>query len=341
MNQTQKGLEQKVESEKVVIDKASKPAQALEKEKTEIALPEFAPEGFEPHFKSGMSIEDYHADPSSVSSSRLKKTLQSPLHFLLNSHKETPAMSDGTLVHSAILEPELMEKNMVVKPDISRDWMDLHGLKNEKVKDYKDKWAVDQGPDAIILTKPQRDMVLGVIRSMQKNKEARYLISDGTAELSGFARDPITGLKVRVRLDYLRKDGMVIDVKKSSKEEDFYSDTSPSIGNYMYHLSAAMYLDVGSIILSHTTKQDIRLENFVFLFVEPTPPYCVVPRVMDFGTHELGQNLYHLAIRRTANAIKTKAFPGYDSQMKPIAATYWHFQQMERRFDEDLEALQS
>lgn len=69
-----------------------------------------------------LSNADYHAHPA-VSSSQLKHMLRTPAHFkasLETSKEPSDAMKLGSLVHTLLLEPHLVDYEYTVMPKFDR-----------------------------------------------------------------------------------------------------------------------------------------------------------------------------------------------------------------------------
>ena len=184
-----------------------------------------------PVFVSGMPNSAYHSHPEGISSTGLKSVLRSPAHFKFQAAKEpSRAMTIGTAIHTALLEPERFASDYVL----------LREVKDRRASEYKQ--AVKTHGTEVVLTSGEADNVIGMQEAVLSNELMRSrLTGEGWRELSLFVRDPDTDVLVRVRYDLLLTDGTIVDVKKT---QDARPDPfSRAIDNYGYDLSAALYVD--------------------------------------------------------------------------------------------------
>src|SRR4051812_44964464 len=77
-----------------------------------------------PRWDKTITNDQYHADKTAIGSSALKHMLKSPArfysrHFLGVKDKDEPSkqMQLGTMIHTALLEPERFTKNFVIMPE--------------------------------------------------------------------------------------------------------------------------------------------------------------------------------------------------------------------------------
>lgn len=260
-------------------------------------IPQIVGEEFLPLWDHTLSNEEYHADKTAVSSTWLKEILKSPKAFLAHGQvqkKETAAFRIGRAVHMAILEPEVFQKNYVISPEFK-------GTGSVKLKA---DWRMSLPDSALILKEEEYEDLLGMINSVSKHGDACNILKNGKAEISGYFRDPITGIKCRIRPDFWHREmGAIMDVKTtiSVKIEDF----SKAIWNYRYDFQTAMY--------SHGIKQ---LEGMgvgypLFLAIEKKPPYEVAVYCADDALLQNGYFDYQDAMGKLKTCISDNFWPGY------------------------------
>jgi hypothetical protein len=103
-------------------------------------------------------------------------------------------------------------------------------------------------------------------------------ILNGGIEQSGFAKDPVTGLWLRVRPDAMPSDGMFADLKTCTSVCDL--DLKMTLKDYGYHQQGALIWQVCELL-------KIPFESFSLVFVEKSPPYCV--RVVELTDDDLNR----------------------------------------------------
>jgi hypothetical protein len=250
---------------------------------------------------------EYHA-MNGLSASGLSRLAQSPAHYLAykqNPPEQTKSMLIGSAVHAAVLEDGLNNGMILRAPG---------GTRATKV--YKE--FAEQNPGKILLTEDEYHDVGQIAEAVLHHNLANELLRGGKAEQSAFWIDEKSGVLCKCRPDYLREDGLVLDLKTSA-------DASPeafqrSIMNYKYHWQSAWYLDGLSKILGR------QLENFVHLVVETSAPYGVAVYVLDNGSLDKARDDIRVLLDRYAECLHTGEWPGYDTRIQNISLPHWAFQ---------------
>jgi hypothetical protein len=254
---------------------------------------------------SDLDNETYHAMTEYVSSSGLKELNKSAAHFkayITEKREPTAALTFGSGFHALIGEPQLFDKKYVKAPrkegftnalftadDLKRRCAEL-GIKPGKNKGETSKLILAADPKAIIwdniiaefelanqgkiiLEAEEYDRLDGMLSSLINNKTALHLLTKGKAEQSIFWTDKATGVNCKCRPDYLRDDGIIVDLKTT--EDASKRGFERAIANYSYHIQSAFYLEGVSQILNEP------LSDFVHLVVEKKPPYAVGIYTLD------------------------------------------------------------
>jgi hypothetical protein len=252
-----------------------------------------------------IGAEEYHRHPA-VGSSGLKLVLRSPAHFkeeLDRPSPPTPSMRMGSALHTAILEPELFQKNTAVCPKFS----------GKGSREATATW-MKENEGKLILRADEVDVIDGVLLSLEKHRTARELLKDGRAEESFFWQDPATGLVCKARPDYW-KDGMLIDVKSTINASPV--DFPKQIANLNYHLQAAFYLDGVSAVLGEP------FQEFILVAVEKDPPYAVAAYRLDEATLDVGRQLYRKALRTLKRCKASGVYPAYPDRLMTANLPSW------------------
>ena len=216
--------------------------------------------------------------------------------------KQTKAMADGTAVHAFFLERDKFDTDFVIKPADMR-------LNTKAGKE----WALEHQSKIII------DSELGNnLYEMEKSfmDSPAKLIYDikGQTELSYFW-DDLGTIKGKCRPDWLTDDGeVIVDVKTTT-------DASPrgfqkSISTWGYHLQLGWYL-------RGLRKLGLPAEQFIFIAIEKTAPFCV-------GVYKADQEMINFAIKELdqlmpeiQTAMVSKEFPDYTPEITSIGLPPW------------------
>lgn len=212
-----------------------------------------------------LSNEQYHA-AAGISSTALKYLEESPHHFE-NRHLfkfESDNLDFGTLIHTAVLEPENLNETFVVSPSFDK--------RTKKGKEDHAQFHAEND-HKIIVTDEQMDSALTIAEIMKTVYGG--ILTGGEAESSFFVDDD--GLLLKCRPDYYRSDlGIVFDLKSAADSSEF--GMRKAITNYRYDRSAAFYLKVLQL-------SGYQAERFMFLFVEKSAPY--MPRLREISAEAL------------------------------------------------------
>ena len=251
----------------------------------------------------GLSNADYHADPA-VSASHLHQVARSGQHYWARyvdpnrqPVKPTAAMTTGSLVHCAVLEPDQLLNRYGIAP-------------GRRTKAGKEAAAEMQANG--IEPVSESDMVLAenMARSVRSHPYAAELLSAGKAETSIWWDDPETGLRCKCRPDWIN--GRVcVDLKSTT-------DASPkgfakSVANFRYHVQDAHYLACGLF------------DRFVFIAVEKEDPFAVGVYQLVADALAEGQRLRDRDLQRIANCRAMAAWPGYGDELQTISLPGWAF----------------
>ena len=262
-----------------------------------------------------MSNADYHAHDS-ISKSGLDLVARSPAHFRYAENREqTRAMVIGSAVHAAILEPDVFAK----------DYMLLRDVKDRRASEYKQAVAV-HGAD-FVLTGTEADYVSGIQESVRSHHQLRALLeAPGKAELSVITTDPVTGVAVRCRFDWLTDAGVPVDLKTTI---DARADAfGKSVHNYRYHVQHAFYLDVWEWETGET------LDRMIFAALEKPMPHAVAMYRLDDEAVNEGRRLYREALNTYAECLERDHWPAYDEETQWLCLPPWAIESPES--DEDL-----
>lgn len=261
-----------------------------------------------------MTNEQYHSAPG-ISKSHLDYIAgKSPAHYwhkYLNPNREptlpTAAQQIGTAIHTAILEPELLDGSVVRGLDVDR-----------RSNANKEAWAIFEHENAgkIILKAEDFDHVLRVRDAVHGHPVAAGLLTGGKAEQTYFAKDEATGELIKCRLDYFREDeGLIIDVK--STEDASPHGFAKSAANYRYDVQVAWYYRVLETLYGWTP------EAWVFLAFEKEPPYAIGVYFAQDHDIDRAREAADRDFQRIVEAKRSGAFPDYGVTPMPLELPGW------------------
>jgi exodeoxyribonuclease VIII len=234
--------------------------------------------------------DNYYDDTIYITNSMLSKLSEkSPAHFkywLDNKPEPTAAMQLGSAIHSAILTPLEFTKNYVVAPDIDK-----------RTKAGKEAWAkfVEENTKTIITYK-DKQMIKELYYSFYSDSYIKKLFSKGEPEQIVCFYDEISKLKCKSMIDYLRNDGIIIDLKTTT---DASNNFSHSINRYKYHKQAAFYMDA------------VGANRFFIVAVEKTRPYALNVFELSKETIQEGRELYRDELNMMSQCMEKDYWPSY------------------------------
>lgn len=255
-----------------------------------------------------MSNAGYHEQPA-ISKSGLDRINQSPAHYqswLSEPRQETPALIFGSAAHCQVLEPESFWDRYIESPD---------GI-DRRTSAGKLAWAAFEKTAAgkIPLKKDDVERLQKIATSINTHPSAAELLQDGIAEASCFAE--IWGVDVKCRPDWLRDDGIVVDLKTT---DDASPDAfSRSVAKYRYHVQAAFYSDILAI-------RGRPVSAFIFIAVEKTPPYAVSVFELDPSSLEAGRDAYQRNLDTYKRCVETGQWPAYSNAIETLSLPRWAF----------------
>ncbi|MFI9618069.1 PD-(D/E)XK nuclease-like domain-containing protein [[Kitasatospora] papulosa] len=254
----------------------------------------------------GMSADDYHADRASISSTGLRKILNpgcpAQLRYDLD-HPQGPKKEFdlGHAAHLMVLGegPELA---VIDYPD----WR-----KKDAQLERDEAYAEGKVP---LLTK-DHDMVQAMADAIRQHPLAGPLFTPGTgvAEQSIFWTDPATGVRCRIRPDWLKQlPGLTLCVDYKTIKSADPDTVSKAIRDHAYHQQDALYTDG---LYAARGTEDVR---FIFVFQSKIAPYLVTVRELTDQVRDIGRARNERALRTYADCIATGNWPDWTGPVTTI-----------------------
>jgi hypothetical protein len=246
-----------------------------------------------PGFYDAVDFADY-SRVDAYNGSSIVRMSRSPLYYRwCKDHPEppTPAMILGTITHRMILEPDRVGDFVVF------------GEKPEQKVRLGKVWDAfkDEHEGKTIITRKERDEMVQIAVAIRRNPTIASLLKDGRSEVSMVWRDTELDHLCKGRVDYLRADPLILDLKTARDARPFqFGNQAYKLG---YHIKLAMYQD-GYFALTG------ELAPVKIIAVENKPPYdCAiynVPSDVLQQGHEDGQRL----MRRIHECEESGIWPG-------------------------------
>ena len=201
------------------------------------------------------------------------RSMEHMRHAMQNPSPSTPALEFGSLVHTAVLEPDMLNLAYAVAPNVDR-----------RTKAGKEEWARFQlnmqGAD--VLTKDQANTIEGMAKAVNNHPTLGPMVEDATqndtAEMSLFTK--MQGLDCKGRIDALCKTPAgvcLLDLKTNSRSMAV-DDLVRTCANYGYIEQMAFYLRL-------CTECGINVHRVMIGFIGSNPPHPV--RVCEITTEWL------------------------------------------------------
>ncbi|WP_244829199.1 PD-(D/E)XK nuclease-like domain-containing protein [Caballeronia sp. TF1N1] len=257
-----------------------------------------------------LTAVDYHARDA-LSASGISKLLRSPAHYHVwrkAPHTQTAAMAFGTVVHALVLEPH-REPPVSIAPACDR-------------RSSADKaiWADFEAnlKGRVPLKQEEFNRAQRVRDAVWANAGARLLLDDIASEVSLFWTDDQFDIPCKARVDAVRADHGVVDLKTTS-------DAAPtafarSVAHLNYHAQAAHYWRA----VEHTLHASPPF--FAWIAIETDPPFGLRCYVIDSQVLRLGGDLADRAASIYAAALRTGRWQGYIETIEPLRLPKWALQ---------------
>ena len=266
-----------------------------------------------PGIYQGLPNEVYHASPGVSKSGLWTIHTQTPAHFKFPpppsemTTTKKAALDFGSASHTAILEPELFEAQV------------MRGPADRRGNNWKDAVAEAEHFGRIVLVAEDYDNILTIRDAIHANARINAIITGGQPEVeaSGFWIDPATGILTRCRPDLYRADlRLMLDAKSTaSAHPDAFAR---SVVNFGYHAQEAHYSDG-----YRELGRDV--DGFLFLAWEKESPFAFAlyelpPSIVDEGRAIIRKSLDTYAACAAANQ-----WPAYGDEVTELRFKRWSY----------------
>ena len=279
--------------------------------------------GFAPGRHDDLAEQEYRRI-AAMSYSGAKVMLRSPLHYITNIRTPKPPtieMQGGTATHLALMEPARFASEVVVLPDDAPrrpTSVQINAKKPSPETLEAIHWWFqwDAGTEGkIVLTREHAARVQRMIDAVQSHPAARAWLTDGRYEVSLQWVDGKFAVPCKARIDWLRTDGVFVDVKTSADASpDGFSRSAASL---YYHMQAAAYFSGSEHVLDRTPPA------WVWVVVESDEPHGVACYVAESPAILAGLRLWDRALERYRDALEAGAWSGYPITTNPLRFPKW------------------
>lgn len=278
-----------------------------------------------------MSSADYHNTAGTWSSSQLKDLLDDEDIFIRKYVKKeiekvgSEAFDTGQYFHTGILEPHKMSKEVSIftgKTRFGKLWEDFKAknkgktiitAKQKEVGDGMIK-AVRSSPVSMEYLKGEPEMslfveILVADREIYAPAFNKVLTPEGWIDED---RMPKKGFKlvIKTRADCLA-DTFISDLKSTSGKATNAGSVRGSISKYKYDLSAALYLDMFSLV-----KEDV--SAFIWIFASKDNP-CAASWIATKNQILVGRSKWSWAVKKLADLSSANwELPDYLREAEPL-----------------------
>lgn len=284
----------------------------------------------------GISNAEYHGGVG-ISKSGLDLINQSPAHYITskrNPKPSTPAMILGTALHCLVLEPEEFDKQYIKSPESAPSRPTKTQLNAKKPSaatvaaiEFWRQWD-EENKEKTVLTgnkegddpfwKPgDWDTIHRMRDAIDSHPFASILLdhSQGKAEQSVYWVDNETKKLCRCRPDFINDaHNLAIDLK--STEDASYSEFARSCAKYRYHVQDPFYRDGLKAV-------NRKVDGFIFVAVEKTPPYGVAVYQLDPESVRVGRAQYQKNLEVYARCHKDNDWPIYAEEIRELELPKW------------------
>ncbi|MFF0055611.1 PD-(D/E)XK nuclease-like domain-containing protein [Streptomyces microflavus] len=255
----------------------------------------------------GMTAEDYHADKTSISSSGLRALLNPgcPAQFKYDRDHQQPPKREfdlGNAVHTKVLG----EGHDIVEIDYP------NYLKADARAARDEAYAAGKVP----LLPKEKAQVDAMEQAVREHPLAGPLFTPGTgiAERSIYWTDPDTGIRCRVRPDWLKQlPGTTLCVDLKTIKDAAPDTISRAIRDHNYHQQDPLYID--GIEAAGLAPEGCR---FIFVFVSKIAPYLITVRELVDQDRDIGRARNQRALRIYAECESTGIWPDWTGPVTEI-----------------------
>lgn len=269
-----------------------------------MSIPAEKIEGLQYGLFDDIPAEIYHGDRSAVSKHWLDLIERSPAHLRLHLdepiEKDSEALIFGGLLHTMILEPDLIDQEYIVSPKLDK-----------RTKKGKEQFAEieEKANGRIIIVDHLFDKAKAMATAARNHSKAKKILANGKAEVTKVWNDDESGEKCKARADWIHADCLLVDVKTTmdARHDKFVRD----LINYRYDVQSGHYTD------------GFEIDKFLFFVIEKEPPYGVSLFVADHEIIQRGKTIRDHNLMQYAQCRIKNEWPCYTNEIQTLNLPPW------------------
>lgn len=261
-----------------------------------------------PRIVDGLSAEKYHADRTSISSSGLRALLAPGCPAQFKYDRDNPPAPKrefdlGNAVHAAVLGE-------------GHDIVEIVGFTDYKKADARALRDKAYAADKVPLLPKEKAQVDAMAKAIREHRDAGPLFAPGMGipERSIYWTDPATGVRCRVRPDWLiirPEVTVIVDLKTTTDASP--EACSKAIETYSYHQQGALYID--GVQAAGFAPEGAR---FFVAFQSKKAPYLVTLRELKDQDQDIGRARNEVALRLYADCVASDDWPDWTGPVETI-----------------------
>lgn len=266
------------------------------------------------------SFSDYLRIPA-VSRSTIVAVIRSLAHMrhvMAQPPRETTAMREGSIIHTAVLEPEAFAGRYTVMPDLTDGMVTKDGkpTRSKNSAEYRQRvaaWEAEHtGMDCIAVE--LRDRALAIADAVRTHPDSAAMVDAEHCEITAVAK--ILGVHCKARPDAIGG-GILWDLKTTADASpDAFGRTAI---NHHYWLQMAFYRDIIAAL-------GCQIDEVRLVAVEAEAPHGIrVYRVTE-DQMASGRAEYERLLSAYVTARATDRWPGYPEGLTDLPTPGWHYE---------------
>jgi len=272
---------------------------------------------------SNVPNEIYHSLKDWNGSSMLKHALRSAESWEYERKqppKRTLALERGSALHVAM-------EGLIIGDDWQMFEKLVRSFDGKSIPSKKFLAVAESNPDCYVIPEEEIGNVRIMAEKTFKKAQILNIFHNGYSELSFFWIDEETGIKCKVRPDYLRLDiPLIVDFKttKDHTEEGFPKE----IANWYYHFSAAFYIEGVEQVTGLTMEMEDSPDDnqgFTIIAIANTPPFEIDFKPIKRRSIHQGRYLFRKSL------LDIKAFDT-DPKFNPTDVPFWALTYIDKEY---------
>lgn len=280
----------------------------------------------------GLTYEEYDAQEG-LRASTLKLMMRSPAHYKFQEKKESKAFDFGKVVHGFLEEGFAFANKFAVEPvfqGYTKKGELTTSLNCKEVKEKRDEWYSKLN-GVTVVSQEDYDNIVGVLNAVGNHSKLKEFLRDGMREATGWVKDPVTGLTLKFRPDFISREGYIIDFKTTiDASKDYFERQilSRGRGSQFYILQAAHYAYCAKLL-------GLGKSNFfMWIALEKSKPFGIGIYTAEELEMEYGHLYRHRLTAQYAECLAKNEWPCYSENAQRIELS--KYQQDELLFSEEV-----